>query len=546
MGDLWDDIKSGAAKVTGAVVTAVAAGAHAVISTLKGTFTGLISTIEQAALLVQGIFNEIATAIHRVVEAVSFLFDWGKIVDLHDQIRDQMTGAWTSLAKGGGGLSFANMKAMLDSWFADAEGKIDDAFKSAKEKLGTQTPLAVQAENSGRPNAVVGAAQDNWLLGKCQDNMLPKGGRELSVPGAATGSIAWPDIQLGQDVLTKFDTFVSQLGQTLSDEARKTVDQIREMLDFQSSPGLLARGFAVVLEILQGAAEVAIKAGKLLADFLIDLLQAVMTAVYDAMTRTSIEIPYVSDFYRWATKRDPTLIDMFALVTAIPAGFALGLLSREPAYASRVSPLPPGQQQARGSLAIPTLGWMEIVAGCAQGIWGVFGGIVSALDLRQSLQFAGGGGLSAIAKVRFWVTAVFGFGARIALLVPLVYLFLHGPKPNAVGWILWIVPGAVLLCDFLYLWFREDNPDGSLLLAILALCLGVAMPLLGGWEYYESPKHVADWLGLGFAISVGFSMIARGVVIAKAPQVKYGAIAASAALLLISGGFEIAKGAVTD
>ncbi len=102
-GDLWDDIKSGAAKVTGAVVKAVAAGAHAVITTLKGTFTGLINTIEQAALLVQGVFNEIATAIHRVVEAVSFLFDWGKIVDLHDQIRDQMTGAWTSLAEGAAG-----------------------------------------------------------------------------------------------------------------------------------------------------------------------------------------------------------------------------------------------------------------------------------------------------------------------------------------------------------------------------------------------------------------------------------------------------------
>jgi hypothetical protein len=546
--DFWNDVVTGVAKVTRVVIEAVAAGAKATIHFGAAFVEGVISTIEQATLLVQGVFNEIATAINRVVEAVSFLFDWGKIVDLHDQIRDQMTDAWTSLATGRDGISFASLKAALDSWFDNAADKVDQAFASAEAKLGMQTPLGAQTENSGKQNSAVGSAQDNWLLGKFQDNVLPESSGGLSVLRATTDFIAWPDIQLGQDIRTKFDALASQLEQSLSDKAKETIDSLREMLDFQSSPGILARGFAAVLEILHRATDMAIKLGKIVADFAVDLLQAVMTAIYEAMTKT-IEIPYISDFYRWATKRDLSMMDLFALVTAIPTGFALGLLSREPAYASKVSPLPPGPQpRDRKSLTISTLGGMEIAAGCAQVIFGLLGGVLSALDMRQTLgtEVVEGSGPSRLSRIRCYLTFFVGLGTRIAFLVPLVYLFIHGPKPNVVGALLWAVPSFIWFVDCCYLWFAEANPDGSYVVAAFALGLGVIMPLLGGWEFYESTESVADGFGLGFTIAVGLSLVARSAVVLKWPQVKYGAITASALLLVCSGGFEVARGFLTE
>jgi hypothetical protein len=562
--DFWDKVKSGTAKVTSAVITAVADGAdaaiHFVTAAGKGLVQGVISAIEHAALLVQGIFNQVATAIHRVVEAVSFLFDWGKILDLHDQIRDQVTGAWTSLATGRDGLSYGGMKTELHSWFQTAQEKVDDAFRSAQGQLGVETPLQAQARISGKPNAAVDTAQDNWLLAKCQDNVIAPAVSGGPAPHSAADAIAWPDIQLGPAVRAKFDAVFDQLGQSLSDEAKATIDGVRGILDGQSGPGILARGFAAVLEILRRMVDMAIEVSQQITDLLVDLLQAVMAAVYDVMT-AKISIPYVSDFYLWATKRDLTLIDLFALVTAIPAGFALGLVSREPAYASGVSPVPPGQQPgtARRDSRPVTLGWIEIVAGCAQAVWGTLAGILSALDLRHVLRFGppvAGSGLSPIARVRFWLTVIFGFGARAALLVPLVYLYFHGPVPNAVAGFLWAIPTLGLAFDFGWMWFRDENPDASYVAAAVAAFLGLAMPLLGGWEFYESQKGVADGLGLGFAMAVGFSMILRGVIgigaamSTTSPQyavvVQYSAIAASALLLVTSGVFEVARGAVTD
>ncbi|HDR8960479.1 PQQ-binding-like beta-propeller repeat protein [Burkholderia vietnamiensis] len=534
--DFWDQIKSGAAKVTGAVLEAVADGAKATIrfTTRLGAsiVEGVIGVIEQATLLLQGIFNTIVTAIHRVVEAVSFLFDWGKIIDLHDEIRERTMAAWSMLATGTGGIYFENMKTTFDSWFQTAAEKVDHAFERAEATLGVQTPLAAQVKNSKKPNPAVDSSQDNWLLAKCQDNVLPSG---------ATNSIIWPELELGQDVHNKFDSLIARLGTSLSDEAKATVDRIGEMLNTRSGAGPLARGFASILEVMHGVAKMAITIGQEVSSFLIDFLQAIIAAAYKAMTAT-VEIPYVSDFYYWATKRKLTLIDLFALVTAIPAGFALKLVGREPAYASGVSPLPP--TPTRTSFTSSTLGWMEIVAGCAQAVWGLLSGILSVLDLRQVNKDGlplPGSGQSAIGKARLWLTLIFGVSTRAAFLMPLTH------DPSTFGWLTWGLPSAILACDIGYLRVKQSNPDVVGLVAAAAGLLGVLQVVLGITAFVDQHQSVDEGLGLGFVTCVGVSMVARGVVGIGAglnlPQVQYMAILTSALLLVVSGGFEIARGA---
>ncbi|WP_338641413.1 hypothetical protein [Burkholderia pyrrocinia] len=548
--DFWDHVKSGAAKVTSAVIEAVADGAKATIHFITrlgaGIVEGVIGAIEQATLLVQGIFNTIATAIHRVVEAVSFLFDWGKIIDLHDEIRERTMAAWKLLATGTGGMYFDNMKVTLDSWFQTAAEKVDQAFERAEAALGVQTPLAAQVKYSKKPNPAVDSSQDNWLLAKCQDNVLPSESSGSAIRRTTAGSIIWPELQLGQDIHDKFDSLLDHLGTSLSDEAKATIDRVGEMLNTQSGPGLLARGFASVLEIMHGVTKMAITIGQQVSSFLIDFLQAILAAAYKAMTAT-VEIPYISDFYCWATKRPLTLIDVFALVTAIPAGFALKLVCREPAYASGVSPLPPPptSMATRTSFASSTLGWMEIVAGCAQSVWGVLAGVLSALDLRKVIKDGPplpGSGQSAIGKARLWLTLIFGVGTRAAFLMPVLH------DPSTFAWLTWVLPSAILAFDIGYLILKKSNPDVETSVALFAVSLGAAQVGLGITAFYDQQQSVDDGLGLGFVTCVGISMVARGVVRIGAgfnlTQVQYAAILASALLLVVSGGFEIARGAI--
>ncbi|WP_395676538.1 hypothetical protein [Inquilinus sp.] len=542
-GDLWDDIKSGAAKVTGAVVTAVAAGAHAVITTLQGTFTGLIDTIEQAALLVQGVFNEIATAIHRVVEAVSFLFDWEAILDLHDQIRQQIEDAWTALTTGSGGVSLAAIKAAIGAKLDAAKDKADAAFGDAKAKFGGQTLLGVQSDVSGRANSAVGSSQDNWLLAKMQDNVIAPT-VSGSPAGAAAAQISWPTFDPGDQVSAIFTRFLDTLGDKLTADARATIDRVREDLDFRSNSSVLARGLSAVIDILRGLVDIAIDIGQAVIDLLIDLLAALIDAARGFVAH-DIEIPYLSDLYHWATGRKLSLLDLFALIIAIPAGFGMRLMSREPAYASGVSPLQPawtiGAPRRRDVGTPLPVGWITIVAGCAQAVWAPISGILGAAALWRADKsgYAPPGSRTPLdwARLGLTLTALIvvrgAFGAAILV---------HQLEVDLLVWSIWLVPTLAMLGDVAALTFRGlGSADAA---DVFAMLCGIVLMGLAAYQFYEGKKTVGDGLALGFGLAVGISLACRVKVFIPDVKVAIALVAVGALALFASGVIEFARGLV--
>lgn len=550
--DFWDGVKTGAAKVTSAVIEAVADGARATIHFVTDVgpalVSGIVSAIEQATLLVQGIFNTIATAIHRVVEAVSFLFDWGKIVDLHDKIRGEVTATWDALATGVNGVSYDTIKAALDRQFGTAKREADAAFRAAKAGLGGQSVLDQQAA-SGQPKPVVGTAQGNWLLGKLQDNTVAPAlsGRQAS--DGVLAAVSWPDFEPDQHTVSLFRQFLDTLTEKLSGDYVATIDRIREDLDVRSNTGLLARGLSVIIDILQGLVDAAIDVGQAVTDLLIDLLKAMINAVRDFVSK-EIEIPYVSDLYEWATGSKLTLLGLFSLLIAIPTGFTLGLVSREPAYASGVSPLPPpvalrpAGLPARVGTPLP-VGWITIAAGCAQTVWAVLSGALAGAEL-----LIGGAGTIAKGLREIWRNV------RLALTLPALFLVrgafgaaigFHQKQPDPMVWILWAVPTIIMTADVAVLALpgsiATDWALGDLVM-VCGVIAGALMMLLGAIQFWTGAKTPGDGLALGFALAVGLSLLCRILVFTIDPKIKAGLIVAGAAALLASGVIEIARGAI--
>src|SRR5690606_35677586 len=266
------------------------------------------------------------------------------------------------------------------------KARADAALQAARAAVGGQSVLGAQKTYSGQPNVASGSSQYNWLLAKTQDSIFP------AVPGRAAAAAAipmpsevdWPQFNLSQELVDLLDQFLDKISATVSDDVKATIDRIREQVFASTGVSLLDRGFSVIIDIVQGLLDIAIDLGKAVVDLMMDLLKAVMTEVVSVLSQ-EIRIPWLSDLYEWATGSKLTLLDLFSLIIAVPAAFALKLISRQPAYASGVSPLPPAELARRGlrrEIAPPVNGW-TIVAGAGQVALGAFWAGISSIDLAR-------------------------------------------------------------------------------------------------------------------------------------------------------------------
>jgi hypothetical protein len=554
--DFWDDVTSGAARVTSAVIQAVADGAQASIHYIteagEKLVKGVISAIEQATLLVQGIFKEIATAIQRVVEAVSFLFDWAKILDVHDSISDEVTQIWKSLKNEAGGVSLDGIKSALETKLGTLntekkQGKlkaqVDKAFGSSKSAVGNRSVLSLQSEAAGKSKSVAAPVQGNWLQAKMQDNIAA-----TVMPGPshslAAGAMSWPDFDPGDNVKGLFDEFLSKVGDSVAADYRKTIDAIREDLHLQSGTGLLARGLSVVFDIMSGLVDIAIDVGQAVIGLLMDLLKALIEAA-TAFVAHPVDIPFLSDLYEWATRGHKlTLLDLFSLIVAVPTAFALKLISREPAYASKLSAEAPARRTPRADGRPPLpVGWLTVAAGCAQAGWGILSGFLAAMDVATQGQGD---------RNRMWKDF------RVRCLVPSLVvvrgllagaIYVHQKQPDALVWLIWALPTFVIGLDVVTLAFATDGMGIPLLWKILSSILGCVtgalIVVMAAFLFMDGPGQVGDILALGFSIAVSVSLICKlAVLINKPVWLALIVVVAGGAAVTASGGMEIARGLI--
>lgn len=289
-GDLWDDIKTAAedAYATASKIvmsTGVGGLIDLAIHNIDGIVHSVVKTLSDAVNAVAGFFKTLALKLEQLIEFLRALFDWGEIIAthrvLHDVVRASVKVA-TRYARDGDGIRRC---------ITGAADRRPPAPDDREESLA-------QAARAAPPESRSVLEHGDSVKGK----MLQQKSRESpprSVPAGNEGTTP-PDRSMGG-----LDTMVMGLPALAT--------QI-----FDMGPSAVA---SRMHDLFVGDSPARLNA---IADVLVLELRLAADAVDEAMALLDgeIDIPFVSELYRWITGSPLTLLDLACLGLAVPVHVA--------------------------------------------------------------------------------------------------------------------------------------------------------------------------------------------------------------------------------
>jgi hypothetical protein len=390
--DLWDDIKSGAAKVVDFAVSVgreIYWGLKYVVQGAEYVLRQALKVVEEVAVAIGSVLAAIGRAVDDVIEGLSLIFHLDKVL------------AVANMIKGAFGSMTANLVTLIgkatptvNELFATAEAKIDSAFGSIISTLegaaGAGSPSGLNSIGGlngmgATPNTIfaVGpkgsgqkasqAVPAMWGVHKLRHNY---GKGALGAGSAGSGS--------GNPLAVFLQSFgASLLAGSYSSSYAGLKSGFHGQVHFDSAKDF----FAGLLADLLGAIETLVD--DILA-FVGDLVNGVIAnAAYIAelMGATgSVQIPVLSEIWQALTGSPLTVLDVLAFVVAVPVTLIYRIV--EGAY--------PGDQLAAAgasAASVAQLVWKR-VEGVAATVNTVLYGLFSAISDAVSIS---GGELTLLA-----------------------------------------------------------------------------------------------------------------------------------------------------
>lgn len=546
----WDGIKRGATKVLAATVAPVEDAVHAVVTTADAIVHVVVESVDNAIGLVVGVFNTIAASIEKVIQALSYVFNWDNIVANQAKLQTHIEGAMTALVADG---HLAGLQQAVDAVLQSAKTEVDTLMQGLKSQIGGTSALAAQGQASGdlgKGNPASGGAKSNWLLGKLQDHLIgPSAGQK-----AAKGDSGYeaPDVDsmsfnMGLAIQDLMDLLERAVGKEVRDTVRRVIDD----LDFSSPSAFLSAAASVFIDLVQGVVDTGIEVLDGLLGGVIQVIEALLTddALLDWL-RAEIDVPFLGALYEWLTGEKLSIYGVFTLVAAVPATLIEGF---EKAFsnggvASKRELVERPEQDSATPIA-----WLSATAGAVQSIWGVIIGeinLVKALfiDTMEGVvdytTLPGGFRPSAEQLYFAWVSGLtLGalFVVRGLLLAPIV---LAGGDHLSANIILWALPTITTLVDAGVAASNVRGAGKTLVLNhLFAAVIGFIELLVLAYDIYED--EVSELGSIIFTGVVGVMLIVRAFIAApKGSPWRNFALAACPLLTMASGVVKLADGAV--
>jgi outer membrane protein assembly factor BamB len=294
----------------------------AAINTVENTYNLVIQTIEDAAHVVLGILTtvvgDIVDAVEKIIEALSWLFDWDDILATHTQIRTIINNAFGETTQ-----LISNLESQTNTFFDGLKSTITSDFQSLISQItGT---LGQSTQNYNDPNQLYSQGSDNytvqgnWLYHKSMTGALGPngsvsvGGSSLQLaPQAAQESLAQAMEQFLEAVAADALQVAENLGELV-------LSAVNELITVISDPNQVSgASLATLLGNLENLLLSLVQLAEDATDAFFTLVQLVVGLVQTALNAT-IDIPLVSDLYSWITGGDSlTILDLFCLIVAVP------------------------------------------------------------------------------------------------------------------------------------------------------------------------------------------------------------------------------------
>lgn len=296
--DLWDGVTDAAKAVADAVTKVVVTitdtinlAVTTLVNGIERIVHSVVTSVTDALNAIASFFEQIGAEIAKVIAFLRALFDWGNIIRTHNILRDIFNASLTISSN-----RLKNTGQFVGSVRKIAGVPLAPSFAGARSMNGT-VDSAPEKESSIAANA-------NSVQGK---SMTQK--TTTTPPQAVTPvSGAMPDPSPKAD-----EPF-----QVIAGALPRLADAILDL-----SPEDLFRQLG---EIGKGAAAQTLVAAAESMSALMGTLATTMDWTKEVLN-TTINIPFISELYRWVTKTDLTIMSVLCLAMAIPVNVAYAVFT---------------------------------------------------------------------------------------------------------------------------------------------------------------------------------------------------------------------------
>jgi hypothetical protein len=309
MGDVWNAICEGFDDL---VSIAVEAG-ELLISIGDLVITAVIKTYEDVAAALSAIIAAIGAALTDLFNLIAFLFDWGNIIAIQQQIlgfNQQLLTAAPTL--------FAGVGNCLGQWLAYLGDKIADPSSS------TGLPASgVQSTNASATNAQTAPGPNQPAS---TDPRLSWGQKQVPPPASPSASAPAPRADAPQDSSDPLTDFVTDCGDfilAVGEDIGGLADGSTSLSGFAEGLRSSAGDLATNLSTLVGT----------VGDDGSEIMQSVTT-----MLNQGIDIPLFTCLYDHFFKEQLTPLALVSLLQAVPATFVYTMTGPSPVVAANFMP----------------------------------------------------------------------------------------------------------------------------------------------------------------------------------------------------------------
>lgn len=329
--DFFSHVVQGAEKIALTVWHALEHGIEVLIKTTENLYHLVIDTIEHAVIVVVGFLKRVVTDIVKVIQWLSWLFDWPAFVATHNQFKQTVQ------------TNIGALKNWIDTQLQNEVADITKVIEAAKSDVDgafSQIISAVQGQSLGNLRARHNNTQQIytqggknyqgpclWLHQKTQENLNSAGKGPASMPYILGKAKTGPDSlgDMGDVIVAAFEGFLKSVAATIAQEFSAVPN---ELLDFGrnfgnlfSSPKtFLENALADLLKLIQTVADSLLDIAEAIVDAFLTMLKTIVDALLEYVTNPpAVSIPFVSDLYRAITGQPLSWFDLVAMIVAIPA-----------------------------------------------------------------------------------------------------------------------------------------------------------------------------------------------------------------------------------
>jgi hypothetical protein len=334
--DLIDQVAQGTAQFTDFVLCEAGAVAETLLSAVTFVYEGveqtvylLIQTAEDAFDALESLWTTIVGDIGRVLEWLSYVFDWSAIKVAHDQMVQSVTGTLQQLASG---TYLQDAQTYIAAQVGIGQAAVEQAFNTARSLIGASAFNSSQYATAGEPmdssaRGLQSGAKQTWLVNKTLTSSGMGNGNGGHVPGPVPASsfgsaagTAFPAFNFSANVQQAATELVTNLGTIVSADVEQAVNQFTSGYANADASNLLSTAAGTVLTGIEDLIELVMDVMKTGVNGLIDVFAAAVADPALLGTLTSpLPIPIVSDMYELITGDEMTVLDLIAWLVAIPA-----------------------------------------------------------------------------------------------------------------------------------------------------------------------------------------------------------------------------------